>query len=332
MNDNWSFHYEPRTHNCKLKLVAKRKKIKSRTKRISLRLGDSKRKKQRKTGPRLSLRGVLKVLAVICVLAAAGIGFFFLDKYVKKATFVSQSSAILELEDVPVWVNEQLKEKIYAAAEAYGGDLRPDEDAARSVQQNIETMVAWLDGVKVKTTHDRLVVNARWRKPLALVESASQKFYVGAKLVVLDFVPIPNLPIVRIKGLSAATKVPSPGEVWQCDDLDAAVTILAKLDQMDKSVTPERPLLYEIDSVDVSNFNGRKNSRLPHIVLYTKDDTGIIWGAEFGTWQRYLEAPDEEKLTNLYNYYKEHGTILNRAKYIDLRSQQYNVSLPVDKY
>lgn len=274
----------------------------------------------------------LKVLAVVCVLAAVVTGFVFLERYVKRAVPVSESSAPLELVDVPAWVNEPLKEKIYTAAGAYGKDLKLDEDAAQSAQQNIEAMVAWLDEVKVQTTHDRLLIEARWRKPLALVKLGRHKFYVDARLVVLDFVPMPNLPIVRIKGLSAATKVPPPGEVWQCDDLAAGVIILAKLDQMDKSVTPDKPLLYEIDGIDVGNFKGRKNSRLPHIVLYTKDDTKIIWGAEFGTWQKYLEATDEEKLAKLYGYYKEYGSLLNGAKYIDLRNPQETVPRPIDKY
>jgi len=307
--------------------VAKRKKTKSKAKRISFKLGTPKRKKQRKIVPRPSLTGILKVLAVVCVFVMAGVFFYFAERYVKSAK--PAETGPMELVNVPEWVSGELKAKIRAAAG--GKTFRLDEEVARLVAENLVS-VAWLNGVTVQTTHDRLLIKAQWRKPLALVKLGLHRFYVDAELVVLDFVPVPNLPIVRIKGLSAATKVPSPGEVWQYDDLDAAVTILAKLDQMDNLVAPDKPLLYDIDSIDVSNFNGRRNSRKPHIVLYAKDDTEIIWGAEFGTWQRYLEAPDEEKLSNLYNYYKEHGTILNSAKYIDLRSQQHNVSLPVDKY
>ncbi len=91
-------------------------------------------------------------------------------------------------------------------------------------------------------------------------------------------------------------------------------------------------MLYEIDSIDVSNFEGRKAVRLPHIVLYAKDETKIIWGAEVGKWQRYLESTDEQKLAKLYSYYKEYGTLLNGAKYINLRDPQDNIPLPTDKY
>jgi hypothetical protein len=303
--------------------MARREKTKSKTKRISFKLGTSKRKKQRTYRP--SLTGILKVLAIVCVFVAGGVSLYFAERYVKSAK--PAETGPLELVNVPEWVSSELKAKICDAAG--GKTFMLDEEAAEMVAENLAS-VAWLDNIKIQTTHKQVLIEARWRKPLALVKSGSQNFYVDDELVVLDFVPIPNLPIVRIEGLSA--RVPSPGEVWQSDDLDAAITILAKLDQMDKSVTPDKPLLYEIDRIDVSNFNGRKNGRFPHIVLYTKDDTEIIWGAEFGTWQRYLETTDEEKLAKLYAYYKEYGSLSGGVKYINLRDPQDNIPQPVDKY
>jgi hypothetical protein len=305
--------------------MARRKKTKYKTKRISFKLGTSKRKNQRKITYRSSLTGILKVLAIVCIFVAGGVSLYFAERYVKSAK--PAETGPLELVNVPEWVSSELKAKIRAAAG--GKTFRLDEEAAEMVAENLAS-VAWLDNIKIQTTHKQVLIEARWRKPLAMVKSGSQNFYVDDELVVLDFVPIPNLPIVRIEGLSA--RVPSPGEVWQSDDLDAAVTILAKLDQMDKSVTPDKPLLYEIDRIDVSNFNGRKNGRFPHIVLYTKDDTEIIWGAEFGTWQRYLETTDEEKLAKLYAYYKEYGSLSGGVKYINLRDPQDNIPQPVDKY
>ena len=100
---------------------------------------------------------------------------------------------------------------------------------------------------------------------------------------------------------------------------------------MDAVVCPDKPLLREIDRIDVSNFDGRKNKLRPHIVLYTKDNTQIIWGAEIGTWQRHLESPDDDKLAKLYTYYQQNGT-LSGVKYINLRDPQQTIYLPVDKY
>ncbi len=311
-------------------MVARRKRKKSKTKRISFRAGSLRKKKKEKTGwfgPRLI--NILKVLVVICVLAGIVVGIVFLEKYVKKTVPGPQESVSLELANVPEWVSGELQAKILAAAGSEA--FRLDEDAAQLVAENLASTV-WLDEVKVETKHDRLRIEGRWRRPLALVKSGLYKFYVDTELVVLDFVPVPRLPIVKITGLSLITKTPPLGKVWQRDDLAAAVTILNQLNQMDKFITPDKPLLYEIDSINVSNFEGRADARLPHIVLYAKDNTEIIWGAEVGKWQRYLESTDEQKLAKLYSYYKEYGTLLNGAKYINLRDPQDNIPLPTDKY
>ena len=322
--------------------MARRKRTKSKTKRISFKPGTSKRKKKQKVvRQRPSFTGILKVFAVVCLLGAIGVGVFaavrigslldFLDKYVRKAVHISEKIGSLELVDVPAWVNDQLKEKIYAAARADGEDLKLDEDVARSVQNNLEREVAWLKNVTVQTTHDTIRIEAQWRRPTALVKRGLRKFYVDAELVVLDFVPVPSLPIVEVKGLSLIRKVPPTGKVWQRDDLAAAVDVLKLLWWMDEEVAPDKPLLWEIEVIDVSNFKGLEDTRFPHIVLYAKDNTEIIWGAEIGTWQRYLEATDEEKLAKLYSYYKEHGSLLG-VKYINLRDPQDNIPRPIDKY
>lgn len=327
-------------------MAARRKRKKSKTKRISFKPGTSNttlrssslrstRRKKKRQASRLgpSLIRILKVSAVACVVVSAAacilvgivVGFSFLERYVKETSPVPEQTIRLELADVPDWVTDQLKEKVYVAARGDGNDLS-------LVQQNIAREVVWLDEVTVQTMHDVLRIEGRWRIPVALVKSGLRQFYVDAEQVVLDFVQMPHLPIVEVKGLSLITKTPPLGEVWQRDDLAAAITILEQLSQMDRLVTPDKPLLYEIDRVDVSNFNGRENTQHAHIILYAKDNTEIIWGAEVGKWQRYLESTDEQKLAKLYYYYKEFGTLSGGAKYINLRLPQDNIPLPIDKY
>ncbi len=274
----------------------------------------------------------LKTIAIVFVLAAVVTGFYYLERYVKEVIPFSEKTGILELVNPPEWVNEALKEKIYRAAISNGEDLKLDEDAARSVQHNLDANVFWLDVIRVQITDESIRIRADWRKPVAFVKYGLQKFFVNSELVVLDFVPLPELPIVEVKGLSAKAEIPQPGSIWQHADLAAAVDILVYLDKMDELVTPDKPLLYEIAGIDVRNFNGRENSNYPHIILYAKDRTEIIWGAEIGLWQRYLEAPDSEKLAKLYNHYKEYGSLMNNVKYIDLRQPQENVPRPTDKY
>lgn len=311
--------------------MAKRRKTKRKVKNSIFGFA-SKKKRRTINWQFVSLGSVLKILAVVCVLAGVAVGFLFLGKYVNTAPNVSEKKGYLELVDAPEWVNEALKEKICAAAQADGEDLTIDEDAALSIQQNIQRLVAWLDEVKIQTTNDRFLVRGRWRKPLALIKFRADKYYVDDELVLLDYLPMPHLPTVEVTGVNFSGNRPSPGYTCGLDDLAAAVSLLSKLEQMDKSITPDKPLLYEIDRIDVSNFGGRKNDRFAHIILYATDNTEIIWGAEFGAWQRYMESPDKEKLARLYAHYKEYGSLLNSVKYINLRDPQDQLFQPVDKY
>jgi hypothetical protein len=269
---------------------------------------------------------------LVCALGGTVIGLIYLDRYIKETTPPPEEQVVPELVDVPAWVNSELRQKALKAAKGDLEDLRIDENAAGLVQQNIDRRFAWLDDVKVQTTHNALLIEGRWRRPVGLIKTGRRSFYVDAEQVVLDFVQMPGLPIVEITGLPSARKIPPLGEVWGSDDLAAAITLLDRLERRDKIETSQKPLLSEINRLDVSNFDGRKNGKLPHIVLYARDDTKIIWGAEIGKWQRHLESTDEQKIAKLYSYYKEYGTLLNGAKYINLHDPQDNIPLPIDKY
>ncbi len=307
--------------------MAFRRKKTNKNEKDSFKLGSSKdRKKRRISQYRQSLIFIAIVVGVVGVFAAVGVFFVFLDQRVPRP----QQAGVLKLVNPPEWINEALKEKIYKAARAGGENLKLDEEAAKKVQQNV-TKVSWVDKVKVQTTSDSFVIEAKWRKPIGLIKIGQGKFYVDSESVVLDFVPMPNLAIVEIKGLPGSVKQPTLGQVWRLDDIAAAIAILTQMDKMDKILVPNKPLLNQIDSIDITNFGGRQSNRSPHITLYAKDGTEIIWGAEIGTWQRHLEAKDEDKLAKLYSYYNKVGTLLNGAKFIDLRAPERTIPQPIDK-
>lgn len=269
--------------------------------------------------------GMLKVLAVLCFLAASGAFLRYAEGYVK-AVKPAQDGALV-LVGVPAWADRDLKNRVAAVA---GGTRFPlTEETAAVLARNLAPL-AWLHDVDIQVTHDSVRVKARWRKPIALLEKNGSKFYVDAELVILDFMPMPHLPIVQIKGVAMA-KAPAPGETFDQKDLAAGVALLLLLERMDARVTPQNPLLEHIASIDVSNFNGRK-SRDPHLILHTKEGTQVIWGAEIGEWAKYLEAKDDQKLAKLYTYYRDFGSLSAGVKYINLRDPQDRVPQPIDKY
>ena len=308
-------------------------KRKSKTRKTSFKLRVAGKKKRRKisTNP-FNFTAILKISTAVIILAVIVTVLFFLGKYVEKKVPVSQKMGLLELENPPSWLNDALKEKILSSAGAGDEDLKLDEDAAVSIQKNLESLVVWMDDIRVQTTHKSFVIKARWRKPLAMVKMGRKKRYLDSQLVILDYIPVDSLPIVEIKGLPSATRLTVPGEICQQKDIAAAMTILNMLDRRDRLKSSQKPLLYEIADIDVSNFEGRKNRTAPHIILHTTDNTKIIWGAEFGTWHRHLEATDEQKIAKLYGYYKEFGSLLNSVKFINLCDPKDNVPQPTDKY
>jgi hypothetical protein len=313
-------------------MARKHKKTKQSGRTFSL-LGRKDLRTKKAKEARRGLGALLKVLAMVGVLGGIIVGLVYLNQYVVQRGETSSEPGVLKLVDAPDWVNDAIKEKIYSAAQAGGEDFKIDEQVAETVQQNIAACVPWLINVTVQATHDSLLISGQWRKPLGLVE-IGKKYYIDADCVVLDYVPIVTLPIVRITGLATDPdwSGPQPGEVWEKDDLAAAIDILFRLDRMDSLVTAEKPLIFEIDSIDVSNFDGRYSRNKPHIELYAKDGTKIVWGAEIGKWSEYLEVTDTEKIGRLYNFYKQNGTLLGTAKYINLCDPQDYIFQPVDEY
>jgi hypothetical protein len=279
-----------------------------------------------------SVAGLFKGLLFFLCLVAVIAGFAFLDDYVKKQTTPQIQSRTIELVgDTPNWVSEEIKNRIFAAASAESNNAESNDNTAALIQRNVARLVPWLADVKVQTTHNSIKISGRWRKPIALVEAGKEKFFLDTDLVVLDYIPVSDLPVVTVVGLEFDKRVPAVGEVWRSDDLAAALAVLSRLERMDEAVCPDNPLLRLIDRIDVSNFNGRQKKREPHIVLYTKNDVQIIWGAEIGAWQRHLESPDDDKLAKLYTYYQQNKT-LSGVKYINLRDPLKTIYLPVDKY
>jgi hypothetical protein len=261
------------------------------------------------------LRLVSGIFAVVILCAGFFFGSVYLDRYVETVSPVDKEVPLL-IENKPGWFNSELDSLIRATA---GGEtFAINKETARIVAERLQDLM-WLEGVRVRVTGDAVKVNARFRKPVGLIEFKGKKFYLDENAFAMRYLPVANLPIVQIRGFSKPLNLAS---LRHQEDVDAALKILRLLAEMDAVSTPEKPLLAEIASIDVANFNGRKNKGKVHILLYTTDNTPIFWGSAFGMSTGEIEATDQQKLGDLYTDYKlnDRYTLLGRSKYIDLRT------------
>ena len=270
-----------------------------------------------------SLKVTLGIVLVTMLIAGGAVGLIYLDRYVKTTTAQDVPDGSLKLINPPTWLSQEWIDRL---VEATGGKRFPlNQTAAQTVSYRLETL-SWLEGVRVQTTPEYLEIRADYRRPVGLVDlGKNKKYYLDAQMVVLDYLPLDTLPLVEIKGIASPRSIPAPGSYWAAEDAQAAVELLDILYTMDFNFQQkdqlEKPLLDEIESIDVSNFAARKSNKEPHLVLNIKDGTTTInWGAAWGQAGRYLEQDGKNKLIDLYQFFMDNNNSLQgTAKYIELR-------------
>ncbi len=282
---------------------------------------------------------VARTFCVIFVVVGICVGFWSLDRYRRQVEPTESVMGPLKLVEPPAWLNEDLKLEIKRTAMPAGTPPNLDESSAAIVAERLGTL-AWLTNVKVETTTKGILISAEYRQPVAMFEMPAAggltKYYLSHDMFGLDYLPMAKLPIVQLTGLPATTP-PAIGEKWDREDATAAVEILDKLRGMDRNMVRQGdpPLLPEIKSIDVANFDGRRDAKTPHIVLKAADGREILWGAKLGVASRYMEANDYEKLTMLYEFFLEpkktkgKPTLLGRdTKYVELRIPRDTIPRP----
>ena len=290
------------------------------------------------------LKVALSIMFLTILVAGGAIGLIYMDRYVSNAAKGENGEDLegpLKLIDYPAWLNQDWVDTLVATA---GGKRFPlDQGWAQKVATRLASL-SWLDNVQVQTTPEYLTVKADYRRPVGLVQSGrKRKVYLDADMTVLDFIPVTSIPVVEIKGL-ASTKIPKPGQTWLADDAAAAIELLDLLYMADlhfqqergsdtasspAKKIPEKPLLNEIESIDVSNFAARKSRSAPNIVLNVTDGTKVYWGAAWGQGNVYFEADEKDKLARLYQFFMDHSNTLGAAaKYIELRWPQDSIPRP----
>lgn len=286
--------------------------------------GRSSKKKQ----PTLSsgVKIAASIIAVTIIAAGGAIGLIYMDRSVRQTAIQNIPLVTPVLVGRPDWIaNQQVW--IDKLTETLGGDaFAPTEATALLLKQRLETL-SWMTRITVQTTPTEIKIFADYRQPVGLVDlGRNGKYYLDKDVTVLEYLPISSVPVIEITGIEAVKSIPAPGNPWRVDDAAAAVQILDYLYRCDLAYMDEKriqkPLLNEIVSIDVENFDGRKSSSpdRAHIGLKVKDGTLVKWGAAIEKESVNFEAKTEIKRKRLYQHFIDHGNSLQgSAKYIELR-------------
>ncbi len=269
-----------------------------------------------------ALKIVLGVMFVTVLFAGGTIGMVYLDRHIKTLAARQNPDGSLKLLDPPTWLNQDWQDQLVKTA---GGMRFPlNEHSAKMAAERLSRL-SWLDNVRVQVTPDYLLVKADYRRPLAMVRAnRGRVVYLDSQMRAIDYLPLSTIPIPEIQGL-ASVQVPEAGLVWKAEDAQAAVELLTLFNKMDlhflNGKKIEKPLVSDLESIDVSNFAARRSRSAPNIVLNIKDGTKVYWGAAWGKAAEFVEADDKVKLTRLYETFVSYNHTLQvqqKAKFIDL--------------
>ncbi len=331
--------------------MAKRKKKKD---SIWSRLAFWKPKKKTRRGKKdeniARIRTIATILGAVIVLSGVAVGLVYLNRYVQSISSNRQVYASLILSSPPNWVSASSTLQSRIATAAGGTSIMLTDETTRAIASRLEAM-PWMYNVKVQTKIDAepehveplrtLQINAKYRKPVAMIQQGDLKYYVAwvekddplydaseKRIVLLDYVPLEGVICVEITGFKSRPPH-DEGQLWKSGEVISAVELLAALGRMDSYETPQKPLLDEIATIDLTNYHGRKDSKESQIVMVTKQGVEVWWGAPYSESARYAEATEREKIGSLYKYFEDHGS-LSKHKFIDLRIAQVIFPRPME--
>jgi len=275
--------------------------------------------------------GAVRGVFLVVLIAAAGVGMYFVREFVMSRPQYADSVARIELRPRPAWMSDMLAAEIAGqlARAAGRGRCTFDPTLARRVHAAAEQCV-WIRRVhevrveRAATDEDdgafsagRVVVVAEYRRPEAVGVFDRHERYVAADRVVLPFDLARHLAgrehMVRIRGLRV--RPPATGERWAGEDLAAGIRVIRLL--------RGKPYYRQIAAVDVRNFDRRYERSEPAIRLLAVNDdyvTDIRFGDLPADGVPPVGAPTlRRKLGYLDSWYRRNAYSLAGPTYLDLR-------------
>ncbi len=285
-------------------LSSKKKKSKSR-KRTSL-------MEREAWDPKRTL-AALKLLGVFALAVALVIGWRYSERYLLDYAKQHQSEPVtvkqIELVDAPAWMSEGIKDQIKQTAATH---VSPDPMDGRSLRQTAEALKQdpWVRDVNQVTRRSggQVLVSARYRQPVAVIESKDGYHLVDAKGVCLPGLyqgfEVQQLNLVTIVGVETPPPAKA-GEVWPGEQVNAGLALLRLLGN--------EPYMDKIRSFDVGQRDERGRLRL---VLHTQDGT-VRWGLPPGQ-ENAIEPDARVKIGWLRQLAQRDASLSSGGQIIDI--------------
>ncbi|MCE9590682.1 MAG: hypothetical protein K8S99_09185 [Planctomycetes bacterium] len=261
--------------------------------------------------PRKTL-AVLEVLATVAVLALLGLGWRHAERYLMNYAHEKRplptGTEQVELAGAPYWMSPMLQRDLrVAVARDLGNDAMRSDDLGSAVR----TLAAspWVEGVERirRMPGGKIVVNAKYREPIAFVEEAD-----GMRLVDEKSVRLPGLysqAEAQKIGLPIITGVksspPGEGAAWKGEELSSGLALVKML--------RGQPYLSQVTAFDVSERDARNRVRL---MLKTRQ--GLVrWGLPPGQ-EATIEPTAAVKMAWLGRIYRDKGQIDAGGQIVDV--------------
>jgi hypothetical protein len=255
------------------------------------------------------------VFVAICLAATAAIiGLGRLKNYVVSLSDFNINVESITIADPPAWAPQALGAEIRAAMPKEANVF--DRDLPRKVYKSCKNLywVEQIDSVR-KVYPNTLELKMKLRTPAAYVLYGGEPYLVDlkGKRLPRHYYQKPDgvQDMLIIKGVEGIP--PEPGGQWV--DHEALTSALAVVENIANTTLCRKA---GITTVDVANFVGRKTATDSHIVLWTKDQTRILWGRSSNN-HKFGDLSIKEKLANMDKALNEYNN-LAKIEYVNVYS------------
>ncbi|MBI1375548.1 MAG: hypothetical protein GC159_22780 [Phycisphaera sp.] len=264
--------------------------------------------------PRHGLRMLGRLFGWTVFLAVLAVSWAYGEKaLVNHLRQTRASMPQVVLVDQPAWMPPELIDQIRGTVAM---TVDPDpfdrlslQDAAVSLEVN--PWVRHVVSVQRKPG-GRVEVLAAYRQPVALLERKDGYYTIDQFGVRLPWVypPMPEkidqLGVAVIRGVRSAP--PYAGQKWVGEDVQAGLKLAALVET--------QPWSAQVRAVDVSNYDGRIDNRLPHLQLVT-DHGAVRWGRAPGD-SRFYEPDAATKLRQIERVVERFNSIDANGQIVDV--------------